>query len=125
MEMELVNKIADLAFYGFLNPSSNIVTVHFFNEENDKADIIAYLKRDMSWDVREVVEEITTLGDDRETVVIMHNPLGIEPADGDFDKLVRSGLERMGHEIHGEEVKLQDVDPMFYILDNDSYNDDA
>lgn len=125
MDIPLLNKISDLTFYGFINPANNIVTVHFFNEQNDKPDIIAYLRRDMSWDVREIVDEISELKEDREVVEILHEPLGIEEHNGKFDKFVRLGLTKMAEEVHGDDVKLEDIDPMFMVFKDNSYDDEG
>ena len=124
MGIELLNKLSKLTFYGFYDPSKGIVTVHFFNQqEPDKPDIIAYLNKDMSWDVREITDEQSTLYDDREEVVIKHKPIGIEQSGSDFDKFVRVGLDALGKQMHGEDAVLEEKDRMFRILKNNSYKD--
>jgi hypothetical protein len=124
MNLDLVNKLAKLTFYGFYDPSKGLVTVHFFNEqEQDRPDIIAYLHRDMSWDVREITAEKSTLYDDYEEVIISHKKISIEPHGSDFDKIVRSGLEAFGKQMHGDDVVLEEKDRMFRVLKNNDYKD--
>jgi len=122
MELNLLSKISKLTFYGYYDPSKKAVTVHFFNESEKKQDIIAYLKKDMSWDVREIVSETSTLESDSEHIVIVHNPLGIYEQGGDFDRFIREGLLRMGQGTHGEDAKLTEKDPMFVVLEDNSYD---
>lgn len=122
MNIKLLNKLSDLTFYGFFDPSKGLVTVHFFNEENDKPDIIAYLLPNMSWDVREIIKEISWLKDDKEIVHIFHKSLGIQDSDSEFDKFVRLGLTKMAEEIHGKDINLTEIDTMFKILENNKYD---
>jgi len=124
MNIDLLNKLSKLAFYGFFDPSKGLVTVHFFNEqESKKSDIIAYLRRDMAWDVREITDEKSVLYEDREIVTISHNKLSIEAHDSDFDKFVRVGLKSLGKEMYGEDAILEDKDIAFRILTDNSYKD--
>lgn len=121
MDTNLLNRLSNLAFYGFYDPSKGLVTVHFFNETENKPDVIAYLRRDMSWDVREIVEEQSILHDDKEVVTILHEPLGIEEMDGGFDEFVRLGLTKMAQEVHGEDANLSELDTIFKVFENNSY----
>ncbi len=58
MEIELVNKLSELSMIGYLDPSNGYVTVWFYNnEKTEKSDIVAYLMQDMSWDLREIIDE--------------------------------------------------------------------
>ena len=119
--IDLLNKISGLAFFGFYEPYKKLVTIHFFSEE-DKPDVIAYLRRDMSWDIRQIVEEQSELLDDKEVVTILHEPLGIEEMGSTFDEFVRTGLASMAKESHGEDVALTNLSPMFSIFENNSYD---
>ncbi len=123
MDLELLNKLSKLTFCGFYDPSKKMVTVHFFNEQENKADIIAYLKSDMSWDVREITDEISVLEDDCEKVIIKHNRLGNQEKGSNFDKFVRVGLVEMAKQTHGENVDLEQRDKMFRILNNNTYKE--
>ena len=105
MKTELVNRLSNLAFCGFYDPSKSMVTVHFFNETNDKPDVIAYLNKDMSWDIREIISEVSCLYENAETITINHNRLGIEEMGSAFDDFVRMGLEKMAREHHGDELR--------------------
>jgi len=121
MNTELLNKISKLAFYGFYDPSKNIITVHFFNEQENKSDVIAYLLNDMSWDVREITNETSTLHNDHESITIFHNCLGLEKINSQFDTFVRLGLEKMAKEVHGEDADLTKIDIMFEIFKKNEY----
>jgi hypothetical protein len=118
---EIFNKISKLTFYGFYDPSKGMVTVHFFNEEESKSDIIAYLNSDMSWDVREIISETSMLYGNCEIVTIKHNVLGIQKHGDTFDKFVRTGLKKMAEKVHGEDIDLAEKDKMFKILFSNSY----
>jgi hypothetical protein len=121
MNLETVNKISGLDLYVFFNPSSKIVTAHFFSSDGVKPNIMAYLKRDMSWDVREIIEETSTLEDDQEVIVVRHKILGIENKDGDFDKFIRVGVEKLIELLPGN----PDLTRAAEILKQNSYRDDA
>lgn len=121
MTPDLFNRLANLSFYGYLEPFKKIVTVHFFNEKEDKPDVIAYLKPDMSWDVREITSEESTLSDTAEVITVHHKRISTEPKDSPFDEFVRLGLKKMAEQVHGEEVNLAKIDPVFEVLENDSY----
>lgn len=121
MDTQLLNKLSNLTFCGFYDPSKELITVHFFNETENKPDIIAYLKHDMSWDVREIIEECSKLYDNKEVITILHKLLSIEETGGKFDEFVRLGLTKMAEKAHGEDVKLSEVDVIFKIFDNNGY----
>ena len=121
MNTQLLNRISNLNFYGFYDPSKKLVTVHFFNEKENRPDVIAYLRHDMSWDVREIVEEQSILYDNKEVVTILHEPLGVESAGEAFDEFIRLGLTKMAIEMHGEDIKLSEVDIVFRVFKNNSY----
>ena len=124
MDNSILQKISNLAFYGFFDPSKNMVTVHFFNEESEKPDIIAYLRHDMSWDVREITGEVSVLNDNYETVTILHNCLGFQANRSVFDEFVRKGLIKMAEEAHGNDVELTSIDRMFEVFEKNSYEID-
>lgn len=121
MDVTLLNKISNLTFVGFYNPAGDLITVHFFNEASDKPDIMAYLQKDMSWDVREVLSEQSTLYPTHEEVVIKHRRVGVESTGSKLDEIIRAGLEKMARQVHGDDVNLPDVDKMFEILEKNSY----
>jgi len=121
MKPELLNKLSNLTFYGFYDPSKGMVTVHFFNEQNDKPDIIAYLKKDMSWDIREIISEVSCLYENAETITINHKRLSTEESGSSFDEFIRLGLEKMAREVHGDDANLADLDHLFKVLENNGY----
>jgi len=122
MEITLLNKISNLEFCGYYDPSKNRVSVHFFNQQEEKPDIIAFLNRDMSWDIREIISETSVLYDNKEIITVEHMSIGTHLKDSDFDKFVRVGLAGMAKKIHGD-VDLEQKDKMFVILNN-GYKED-
>lgn len=121
MDIELINKISNLTLYGYYDPSKDMVVVHFFNKDEDKSDILAYLKRDMSWDVREVLNEKSQLLADKEIVEISHKNLGIYTKDSKFDQFVRNSLTKMYSDPNGDKP-LRDLNKMFRILEDNQYD---
>jgi len=120
---DLLSKISNLTFLGFYDKSKNMVTVHFFNEENEKPDIIAYLRHDMAWDVREITGEVSVLNDDYENITILHNCLGCQAHGSVFDQFVRKGVTQMAKEIFGDDVKLSEKDRVFDVFEKNSYGE--
>ena len=122
MNETIMEMISGLTFLGYYDPSKGMVVVHFFNkDEEDKNDVIAYLKGDMSWDLREVVSETGVLMDEYESITIKHKLLGCFAKDSDLDKLIRSGTTKMAKEKHPD-VDLEEVDKMFLIFNRNAYD---
>jgi len=122
MDTKILNKLSELIFCGFYDPSKQMVTVHFFNETNNKPDIIAYLLKDMTWDVREIVDEVSELQNDKEIITIHHKLLGIEDCDSQFNSFVRLGVTKFAQSVHGDDANLLEKDIMFRIFEDNSYN---
>lgn len=116
---KLINKISGLTFNGFYDITKDMIIVHFF--DNNNLDTIAYLKNDMSWDVREISDERSVLKDDREIITIIHKNKQVREAGSDFDILVREGLIGMAKQQYGADTNLSDIDKMFKILEDNSY----
>ncbi|MFA5024259.1 MAG: hypothetical protein WC523_04845 [Patescibacteria group bacterium] len=95
-----------------------MVCVHFFNQKESKPNLIAFLNRDMSWDLREIVSEVSILYDDKEVITVEHKALETQKKDSDFDKLIRSSLIESAKRTHGEDADLEKEDFMFSILNN-------
>lgn len=123
MVSELLSKISNLIPYGYYDKSKDMITVHFFSKDGDKADIMAYLKRNMSWDIREVVEEKATLLWDREVVEIIHSSLGVCEKDSRFDKMIRSMLFKIEAENSEDTRPFRERNKMFRILEDNKYDD--
>jgi len=118
MDIELLNKLSGLQVYGYYDISKNMVCVHFFNQKESKPNLIAFLNRDMSWDLREIVSEVSILYDDKEVITVEHKALETQKKDSDFDKLIRSSLIESAKRTHGEDADLEKEDFMFSILNN-------
>lgn len=121
MSNKLFERISNLSMYGYYDPSKNMVVVHFFSEEGDKPDIMAYLKADMSWDVRETVDESSVLEKNKEVVTIYHKSLGVCNKDSQFDKFIREGLTGIAKEMYEDGENYAEKNKLFAILENNSY----
>ena len=90
---------------GWLDPSNGLITVSFFNNErSDKPDMVAFLKQDMSWDLREVLGETSTINETSEVVVINHALVGVFEKDSDFDVLLRKMLKSNVDEMRKDDM---------------------
>ena len=121
MNQELLSKLSNLALYGYYEPSKDMVIVHFFNKDEDKADVIAYLKRDMSWDVREITSEKSTLLADKELVEIQHTCVGMYEKGSKFDQFVRTALLKV-FSAQEDKTPLREKNKMFRILEDNRYD---
>ena len=94
MDLDILSKITELSCLGWLDPSNGSITVSFFNnEKSDKPDMVAFLNQDMSWDLREIIGESSTVNETSETVVINHSLIGLFEKDSEFDILLRKMLK--------------------------------
>lgn len=119
MEAELLNKLSGMTWRYYYNPSLNAVVVHFFND-GSKNDLMAYLLSDMSWDLREVKSELSSLLSDKEVIEINQIKIGLFNKDSSFDKFIRKGI----HALFGEAVSVgakAEEDLAIKILNNNSY----
>ena len=121
MDIDLVNKISGLSIHGYYEPSKDMVMVHFFSNELEKSDIVGYLNRDMSWEVREITGEKATLLPDREVIEVSHSQIGTFEKGSKFDQFVRSALVSMVPE--DNEKPLKELNKMFRILEDGYYED--
>lgn len=116
---EIISKISELNINGYFDHSNGYVVVWFHSNTADKSDIVAYLKSDMSWDVREVLSEESKLTADQEIVVIKHKQLSIENSGSTFDLIVRKMLKGL---IDAEKGKLPpSISKMKEVLEKNSY----
>lgn len=120
-DLSVLEKLSNLTFCGFYDSSKQIITIHFFNKDCEKPDIMAYLNKDMSWDVREVLEENSILYKDCEIITITHKVLSREEKDSVFDKFVRKGLISMAEQTYGKDANLIEKDKIFEVLFNNTY----
>jgi len=120
MNLDLMNRLSDASISGYYDPTLKLVVVWFYND--DKPDLVAYLQHDMSWDLREVIGETSTLTDTGETIVVSHQVLDPQPPKSDFDNLVRSAIDRSLEDgIKEEAVGSVRLEMMKMILDANSY----
>lgn len=118
MNQELLASLSELGFIAGYNTTHSMVEVHFFNKDVDKNDVVAFLKRDMVWDIREIVSEDSQLFDDKEVVTIHYKSLGAYELGSKFDKFVRAIIDKQygDDEEHVDEV-------MSTVLSRNSYED--
>jgi len=123
MEIELLNKLSNLTFASYINQSLNMVVVHFFNKDEVKNDIVVYLKPNMHWDVREIIDESSELdtlapqffGED---VTITHELIDMFAPGSKFDNFIRISINKMAQ---AEEIMTVD-DRILEILENNTYD---
>ena len=118
--MNIIEKISDLNINGYFDNSNGHVVVWFHNVLSNKPDIVAYLKQNMSWDVREIVSEQSEVFAEYEIITVKHKCLSIEDNGSQFDILVRKMLDSL---IKNTETELPaSVKKMKQILDNNNYS---
>lgn len=131
MDEDFINKITNLTFAAYYNPSTELVCVHFFNKESDKNDIIAYLQKSMNWDVREITKEVTELDPDEpdiysEVTKVYHNKIGIFPPESKFDRFMRRAIVSLAQATIDNEEALDVIDgKVIEILEHNCYEDDS
>jgi len=128
MDLDLVQKISNLAFASYYNPSLDLVVVHFFNKGENKNDIIAYLRHDMSWDVREILDETSELdvlesdGFLGEDITISHERIGIYEKSSNFDKFVRAAIDALTKKAEDEESLEMIDERVLRVLKGNAYD---
>lgn len=116
---ELISNISELNVNGYFDETNGYVTVWFHNNMIDKPDVVAYLKADMCWDVREVISETSAVKKDCEVITVKHNVLGVREQGSTFDVLVRKMLAA---QVENEDQQIpESVLKMKEILDNNAY----
>jgi hypothetical protein len=93
-----------------------MVMVHFFNKDEQKADIVAFLKKNMTWDVREIVGEKSQLLADKEIIEVFHKHIGTFEKGSKFDEFVKASLLKMIDV--ADQEKLKETSKMFQILES-------
>ena len=109
MENDLLSKLSNLGMLAFFDLSKKMVVAHFFNKDEGKKDIMAFLKKDLSWDVREVIEENSVLLSTKEIVEFTHNPLGCYSNGGDFDIFIRTYINNLAKSDNGVDQAVLDI----------------
>lgn len=121
MEIEVLNMISNASINGYYDPSLGLVVVWFHNIDDDKPDLVAYLKQDMSWDLRKIIEEKSTLYNNKEVIEITHELVNEYKKDSKFDDTVRSVLKQIINH-SGEEMVSPKLEMMKLILDTNTYH---
>lgn len=121
MNIDLLNKISNATIYGYYDPSLKLVTVWFYN--SGKANVVAYLMKDMRWDIREITDERSKLFEDKEIITISHKPIEKQTKNSEFDQVVRSALNKSLEEAEASgKEKSANIELMKIVLDNNSYD---
>lgn len=121
MKLDLMNKLSDMSIMGYYDPSSKMVVAWFYSNEGEKADIVAYLLPTMKWDLREVVEEKSTIETHREVIEIKHNRLGVYDKDSDLDNVLRKALKALIEQNEEDGNDSSGLTMMKIVLENNSY----
>lgn len=121
MDIDLVEKISNLAFAGYYNPDLDMVVIHFFNKNSNKNDIIAYLRHNLNWDVREIVDEVTELDALApqfigENITITHEAVGTYQPQSNFDVFIRNAIKEM-YNNDDDDIQMVDTE-VINILEN-------
>ena len=123
MEIKILNMISNASINGYYDPSLGLVVVWFHNIDNNKPDLVAYLQHNMTWDLRKVIEEKSTLHDAKEVIEITHELIGKFKKDSTFDDTVRSVLDQViDHSISLEDETSPRLEMMKMILDTNTYH---
>lgn len=121
MEIDILNIISQASINGYYDPSLDLIVVWFYNIDN-RSDLVAYLLSDMSWDLREIVDEKSSLYDNKEIVEIIHKPIKKFEKNSVFDKTIRKVLGQIIEHIPEEdENKSLELKMMKTILNNNNY----
>lgn len=121
MEIEILNMISNASINGYYDPSLDLIVVWFYNIDN-RSDFVAYLLSDMSWDLREIVDEKSSLYDDKEVVEIAHKPIKKFEKNSVFDKTIRRVLNQIIEDIPEEdENQSLELKMMKTILNNNNH----
>lgn len=110
-----------MSIMGYYDPSSKMVVAWFYSNEGEKADIVAYLLPTMKWDLREVVEEKSTIETHREVIEIKHNRLGVYDKDSDLDNVLRKALKALIEQNEEDGNDSSGLTMMKIVLENNSY----
>ena len=122
MKEDFISRISNLTLFGYYDISKDLVVVHFFNKDEDKPDVVAFLKRNMSWDVREITGEKATLFPDKEIVEITYNQIDTFDKGSKFDQMIRNSLTKMVSQSE-HNMPLREQNKMFRILEDCKYDD--
>lgn len=122
MEIEILNMISSASINGYYDPSLGLVVVWFHNIGDNKPDLVAYLLPDMYWDLRRIVNEKSTLHDDKEVIEIIHEIIGKFKKDSSFDQVVRKVLTQVINHSIDDGVQSSRLEMMKIVLDANSYH---
>ena len=121
METKILNMISNASINGYYDPSLKLVVVWFHNIE-DEADLVAYLQKDMTWDLRKVKKESSCLYEDKEIVEVLHENIDKFKPDSEFDQVVRKVLNQLIDHSLKENVQSPRLEMMKIVLDNNNYH---
>lgn len=120
MDTEILDLISNSSINGYYDSSLRLIVV-WFHSMDDKSDCVAYLNKNMEWDLREVISEISSLYDDKEIIEITHRPVEVFRKDSEFDKALRRVLENIIKESLEKYPESPGLDMMKVVLDSNSY----
>ena len=99
-----------------------LIVVWFHKSDKDDRDAVAYLKEDMSWDLRTIVSEKSTLYDDKEIIEVQHEAIDTFKSGSDFDITLRKMLDQLMEYAKKENGSSPGLDIMEIVLKEKDYN---
>lgn len=115
-----MNKIANSELNGYYDQSLEMIVV-YFHKTDDGRDLVAYLNKNMSWDLREISKESSTLYNDHEEVIIDHNSLGHYAMGTDLDNAIRTVLKNVVAHLKENNKSDDNTKLIEKVLANNSY----
>jgi len=119
VDTKMINLLSGTKIIGYYDEDCELVIAWFYSE--DKSDMVAYLKPDMSWDMREITGEKSEIFDDREVVVITHAPVGLWDKDSSTARFIKKALDEYVRQSEEEDELVSSLSLMKVILENNSY----
>lgn len=123
MKIELLNMISDASINSYYDKSLDLVVVWFHNDKSNKQDVVSYLLKDMTWDVRRVISEVSVLINTGEVVTINHESIGLFEKDSQFDTTIRSVLKQLTEQKDETGGIISELESIRVILDDNTYGE--
>lgn len=122
MKVKIINLLTDASINGYYDPSIGLVVVWFHKTNQEEQDAVAYLQKDMTWDLRTIKSEKSILYPDKEVIEVQHNPVDIFKPGSDFDVSIRKMLDQLMEHAKNENGSSPGLDIMEIVLSENDYN---
>lgn len=117
-----MNLLTDASINGYYDPSIGLIVVWFHKTNQNEQDAVAYLQKDMTWDLRTIKSEKSALYPDKEIIEVQHNPVDIFKPGSDFDISIRKMLDQLMEHAKNENGSSPGLDMMEIVLSENDYN---